>query len=122
MKHESMYLHPELETMTRPEIEKLQMERLQQTLQRCMRTPFYKQRFAEIGLKPEDIHSLDDLQKIPFTTKQATIILSDFLQFRWKKSFACILPAVPPAHRPLFSTPNMIWTNGQMPWHVASIW
>ena len=28
MKHESMYLHPELETMTRPEIEKLQMERL----------------------------------------------------------------------------------------------
>ena len=55
MKHESMYLHPELETMTRPEIEKLQMERLQQTLQRCMRTPFYKQRFAEIGLKPEDI-------------------------------------------------------------------
>ena len=70
MKHESMYLHPELETMTRPEIEKLQMERLQQTLQRCMRTPFYKQRFAEIGLKPEDIHSLDDLQKIPFTTKQ----------------------------------------------------
>ena len=52
------------------EIEKLQMERLQQTLQRCMRTPFYKQRFAEIGLKPEDIHSLDDLQKIPFTTKQ----------------------------------------------------
>ena len=70
MKHESMYLHPELETMTRPEIEKLQMERLQQTLQRCMHTSFYKQRFAEIGLKPEDIHSLDDLQKIPFTTKQ----------------------------------------------------
>ena len=70
MKHEQMYLHPELETMTRPEIERLQMERLQQTLQRCMRSPFYKQRFSENGLRPEDIRSLDDLQKIPFTTKQ----------------------------------------------------
>ncbi len=70
MKHESMYLHPELETMPRSEINRLQMERLQQTLQRCMCIPFYKQRFAEIGLKPEDIHTLDDLQKIPFTTKQ----------------------------------------------------
>ena len=70
MKHESMYLHPELETMPRSEINRLQMERLQQTLQRCMCIPFYKQRFAEIGLKTEDIHTLDDLQKIPFTTKQ----------------------------------------------------
>lgn len=70
MKHEFMYLHPELETMPRSEINRLQMERLQQTLQRCMCIPFYKQRFAEIGLKPEDIHTLDDLQKIPFTTKQ----------------------------------------------------
>lgn len=70
MKHESMYLHPELETMPRSEINRLQMERLQQTLQRCMCIPFYKQRFAEIGLKLEDIHTLDDLQKIPFTTKQ----------------------------------------------------
>ena len=68
MKHESMYLHPELETMPRSEINRLQMERLQQTLQRCMCIPFYKQRFAEIGLKPEDIHTLDDLQKIPFLT------------------------------------------------------
>ena len=65
-----MYLHPELETMTRPEIEKLQMERLKTTLQRCMNAPFYKKRFEEHGLKPEDIRSLEDLRKIPFTTKQ----------------------------------------------------
>lgn len=70
MKNNSMYLHPELETMTRPEIEKLQMERLKTTLQRCMNAPFYKKRFEEHGLKPEDIHSLEDLRKIPFTTKQ----------------------------------------------------
>ncbi len=70
MKNNSMYLHPELETMTRPEIEKLQMERLKNTLQRCMNAPFYKKRFEEHGLKPEDIRSLEDLRKIPFTTKQ----------------------------------------------------
>ena len=70
MKNSTMYLHPELETMSRSEIEKLQMERLKATLQRCMRTPFYRKRFDEAGLKPEDIRSLEDLQKIPFTTKQ----------------------------------------------------
>lgn len=70
MKNNSMYLHSELETMTRPEIEKLQMERLKTTLQRCMNAPFYKKRFEEHGLKPEDIRSLEDLRKIPFTTKQ----------------------------------------------------
>lgn len=70
MKNNSMYLHPELETMPRPEIEKLQMERLKTTLQRCMNAPFYKKRFEEHGLKPEDIRSLEDLRKIPFTTKQ----------------------------------------------------
>ena len=65
-----MYLHKELETMTRPEIEKLQLERLQKTVRHCMNSPFYKKRFEENNLTPEDIKSLDDLRKIPFTTKQ----------------------------------------------------
>ncbi|WP_462355823.1 phenylacetate--CoA ligase family protein [Phocaeicola coprophilus] len=65
-----MYLHPELETLSRSRLEKLQMERLQQTLARCMRIPFYKQRFAACGLRPEDIRTLDDVRKLPFTTKQ----------------------------------------------------
>ena len=65
-----MYLHKEMETMTRPEIEKLQLERLQKTVLHCMNSPFYKKRFEENNIKPEDIKSLDDLRKIPFTTKQ----------------------------------------------------
>ena len=64
------YLHEEMETLTRSEIEKLQMERLKRTLERCMNSPFYKKRFTEYGLKPEDIKTLDDIRKIPFTTKQ----------------------------------------------------
>ena len=65
-----MYLHPEMETMTRPQIEELQLARLKKTVAHCMNSPFYKQRFAECHLRPEDIKTLEDLQKIPFTTKQ----------------------------------------------------
>lgn len=66
----SQYLHPDKELMTREEIEAYQLEKLQQTVRHCMNSPFYKQRFEEIGLNPEDIKTLDDLKKIPFTTKQ----------------------------------------------------
>jgi phenylacetate-CoA ligase len=50
-------------------IEKLQMERLRKTLNHCLNSPFYRKRFAEHKLRPEDIKTLDDLRKIPFTTK-----------------------------------------------------
>ena len=63
------YLHEEKETMTREQISALQLERLQATVHHCMNSPFYKKRFEEIGLKPEDIQTLDDIRKIPFTTK-----------------------------------------------------
>ena len=66
----SEYLHPEFETLSVAQIRELQLQRLQATVRHCMNSPFYKKRFEEIGLKPEDIKSLDDLKKIPFTTKQ----------------------------------------------------
>lgn len=66
----TQYLHPDKELMSRSEIEALQLERLQKTVRHCMNSPFYKQRFESIGLTPDDIKSLDDLRKIPFTTKQ----------------------------------------------------
>ncbi|MBQ4034281.1 MAG: phenylacetate--CoA ligase [Paludibacteraceae bacterium] len=66
----SEYFNPEIETMSREEIKKLQLERLQKTVRHCMNSPFYKKRFEETGLKPEDIKTLDDVRKIPFTTKQ----------------------------------------------------
>ena len=70
MDYKSEYLHPQFEALSREELEKLQLERLQATVRHCMNSPFYKQRFEECGLKPEDIKSLDDIRKIPFTTKQ----------------------------------------------------
>jgi phenylacetate-CoA ligase len=70
MDDNSPYLHPYYETMSREDIEKLQLERLQATVKHCMNSEFYKKRFEEAGLKPEDIKTLDDIRRIPFTTKQ----------------------------------------------------
>ena len=64
------YFNEAMETLDRPQIEALQLERLQATVRRCMNSPFYKERFEQAGLKPEDIRSLDDLRRIPFTTKK----------------------------------------------------
>lgn len=62
--------NPRFEMLSREEIRELQLKRLQKTVQHCMNSPFYQKRFKENGLKPEDIKSLDDLKRIPFTTKQ----------------------------------------------------
>ena len=66
----SPFFNPEVETLSRHEIEALQLQRLKQTVAHCMNSPFYKQRFEQAHLRPEDIKSLDDLRRIPFTTKQ----------------------------------------------------
>ena len=66
----SEYLDKELETMTREQIEALQVERLKETVQRCMNNPFYKARLEKAGVSPENITSVDDIRRIPFTTKQ----------------------------------------------------
>ena len=64
------FFDEKMETMTRAQIEALQLERLQATVQHCMNSPFYRKRFEEAGLKPEDIKTLNDIRRIPFTTKQ----------------------------------------------------
>ena len=66
----SPYLHPEFETLSREEISKLQTERLRETMQQCMKVPFYAQKFKEAGVTPDDIKSPDDVRRLPFTTKQ----------------------------------------------------
>ena len=69
-KNHSPYFNPDLETLDCGQIKQLQLERLQQTVHHCMNSPFYKRRFEENHLSPDDIKSLDDLKRIPFTTKQ----------------------------------------------------
>jgi len=58
------------EVWSREELGKLQLARLQETVARAYgKVPFYKEAFDERGLVPEDIKSLADLSKLPFTTK-----------------------------------------------------
>ena len=65
-----MYWEPDSECMHREEIEQLQLERLQATLNRVYgRVPFYRKKFDEMGIGPEDVGSLADLARLPFTTK-----------------------------------------------------
>ncbi len=64
------YWQKELETMPRPALEKLQTERLRETVARASAAPFYAEVFAREGITPESITSLRDLQKLPFTTKE----------------------------------------------------
>ena len=59
------------ECISRDELHKLQSERLCDLVKRVYENvPFYKAKMDKIGLKPSDITSIDDLSKLPFTTKQ----------------------------------------------------
>jgi len=70
MKNGSAYFQPEIETLSVSAIRDLQLKGLREMLQRCMQSEFYRRRFREAGVSPEDIRSLDDLQRLPFTTKE----------------------------------------------------
>ena len=67
---DGMYWQPELETMPREQLKELQVKKLKQTLEVCLKSPFYKKRLGELGITPDSIKTIDDIRKIPFTTKQ----------------------------------------------------
>ena len=67
---ETPFWDKEIETAERSRIEQIQLQRLQQTVAWALQTPFYKKRLTQVGIhSPEDIRSLQDLQRIPYTTK-----------------------------------------------------
>jgi len=61
----------EMETMPRAELAQLQLERLKKTIAYAMaNVPFYRELYTSKGLSAESIRSLEDIAKLPFTTKQ----------------------------------------------------
>ena len=61
----------EFETLPRQALDAIKLKRLQDLVERVYATvPFYKKAFDEKGIKPDEIRSLEDLQKLPFTLKQ----------------------------------------------------
>ena len=65
-----MFWQKDIETMERPELEALQLERLKRIVAYVYdRVPFYRKRLDDAGVKPDKIKVLSDIQYIPYTTK-----------------------------------------------------
>ncbi|MEK7328915.1 MAG: hypothetical protein AAB217_27030, partial [Chloroflexota bacterium] len=62
--------NPEYETMPRDQLEKLQAQRLRETVARvAANSPLYKKKLAEARVTADNINSLDGLKRLPFTEK-----------------------------------------------------
>ena len=62
--------NPKMEKMPRKKLEELQLKRLKKIIRYAYdNVPFYREKFDSAGVKPEDIKKLEDIEKIPFTTK-----------------------------------------------------
>jgi len=58
------------ETISRAELEQVQLERLQAVVNRVYRNVrFYRRKFDQLGIAPEDVFELSDIRKLPLTTK-----------------------------------------------------
>lgn len=65
-----MVWNEKFECMDQEEKEKLQLKRLKETVKNAYeKVPFYKKRFDDSGITPDDIKTLKDIEKLPFTTK-----------------------------------------------------
>lgn len=65
------FWNKEAETLERKKLKELQLERLKKTLRRVyQKVPHYKTKFQKANIKPKDIKEIQDIQKLPFTTKE----------------------------------------------------
>ncbi|MEM1956832.1 MAG: phenylacetate--CoA ligase [Archaeoglobaceae archaeon] len=65
-----MFWNPSIERMPKKDLEKIQEKKLRALVSNAYNySRFYRKRFDELGIKPEDVKSLDDVQKLPFTKK-----------------------------------------------------
>ena len=65
------FWEPDKEQIQEADLKRLQLERLQETVQRVAEhVPFYKKKFADMRIDPGEIKSLEDLRRLPFTVKQ----------------------------------------------------
>jgi phenylacetate-CoA ligase len=65
-----MFWDEKYETLPKKDLGRLQLKRLKKTLVQVQNVDFYRRLFKDAGIRPEDIKSLDDVRKLPFTRKQ----------------------------------------------------
>ena len=97
-----MYWKPEIEILPQPQLHVLQAQRLQDTLGRAANSPFYGEQFRRHGIGPEIIKSVDDIRRLPFTTKEdlRNNFPYGFLTVPKQGPFACTVQAALPAIQP----------------------
>ena len=64
-----MFWNEEIETLKSHALRELQEKRLRETVSQCMKIGFYQKAFKKAGITPDDIKSLDDISRLPFTRK-----------------------------------------------------
>ncbi|MCX7822740.1 MAG: phenylacetate--CoA ligase [Syntrophobacterales bacterium] len=83
MSRDKEFWNEEVETLSPGEIEALQEDRFLRMVKQAWESPFYRQQWIRAGIDPEDIKGIEDLRKLPFTTKQD---LRDF----YPHGFLCV--------------------------------
>ncbi len=63
------YWEEDIETMPREALQALQVQRLRKTIRIAMNSPYYGKLYRERGITADDIHTVEDIRKLPFTTK-----------------------------------------------------
>ena len=66
---ENRIWQPDIECMPKAQLRALQLERLKIAVARTAQQPFYREKYQTLGVTPDSIKSLDDLRRLPFTTK-----------------------------------------------------
>jgi phenylacetate-CoA ligase len=66
---EPRYWDREIETLPRPDLEKLQIYKIRETLKRISSVPFYQEKFKTFSVTPDSIKTIDAVKSLPFTTK-----------------------------------------------------
>lgn len=65
-----MFWDEKTETLPKRDLEELQLTRLKKTIAQVQNVEFYRKKLKEAGVRPDDIRTLGDIEKIPFTRKQ----------------------------------------------------
>jgi len=111
----------QIETASVDELRSLQLERMKKTLQHAYQNiTVYKKKFDEAGVHPDDLKSLEDLAKFPFTTKQ------DLRENYPFGMFAVPQEQIVRVHASSGTTgqlviPRMTLIPGQMLWHARYV-
>ena len=68
--NESIYWEKHIETLPRPDLEKLQVKRLRDTVNKALNIPFYQEKFKAHGVDPDKLKTIESIRSLPFTRKE----------------------------------------------------